>query len=695
MVKIIDTEKLSPPYDAFLRNKAWDSYIKTLSREGMFWWFNLDVQALSAHLTPLLNALDGRELPARLCFLSQVVNQTLDPDELARWRDDFLERGDVESAAATATAAIMILWESGRDFQQLDHWRDNIDALTSGQSLVPAVAKASLMGAKCLIEFAVTGDLRQATKSGGQAILWSQRAGSNSLRVYNAMMRAYAGLWNADPHGLESIISDARVLSRLSEVSFAPRAVFQFIHGFYLLLTGNAASSRREMKAVSPDGLPDDLWRMGHFNALQTAAALNDTAWINRTAKDLRRQDVDESRPYQEFMRHFILGVARFAQGRTDEARRLAWKALDLGRRSGAPGPEHHIRLLLAQIHSETNDNDAALDLLETWKGIWRDRGYHLYMITAHLEIARIQMRQGDKDGARREYNRAVQYWSFGKTPHAMNRSRDFVQKIQSALDREPAVQAACSLASPPAVSITTFGGLCIYMGVVAIDGNQWRGSKTKDMLKALIVFGGSNISSDRIMDALWPEADGAQGARNLKVTLSRLRRVGCKKGEQPLPWILARHKRLSLDQDLCQVDVFQFRERLGCGMKIDMDVESLREAIDLYKGDFLPEDRNADWVADHRRKLRSEYVDGVALMVERLLGMGRPDEAAAALESALEKVGLDSDLYALLMRAYIDLDQPGKVRDTFYAAAEQLKAEFGIDPDPKLVRIARVAGIL
>ncbi|MFP4310277.1 MAG: BTAD domain-containing putative transcriptional regulator, partial [Desulfococcaceae bacterium] len=521
----------------------------------------------------------------------------------------------------------------------------------------------------------------------------------------------YAGLWNTDPRRLESTLSEARTLCGLSDVSSIHKALFQVVHGFYRLLSGDVADSRRELEAISAqDGigaLSDHPWLLAQFHFLQAAAAHQDAAWLERLTEALSRRGAGETQCYPAAMGRFLLGVARLAQGRVGEARRLAEAALDFGSRSGAAAPEHHIRMLMAQIHSETGADEAAMAMLEDWTGVWKERGYHLYVVTAYLEIARILIRREELDGARRAYDRAARRWVFGPAPHALNRSRDFVRDIRAALDRKPPPGrpfraqsqplAGASARIPeeaPAVAIETFGGLRIHIAGNAIDGDRWRGQKTKDLLKALIVFGGADVSSERIMDALWPETDGDQAAKNLKVTLFRLRRLGCQKGETPLAWIRVRNKRITLLPDICRVDVFRFREGVARGMETDMDVEKLRNAIDLYKGDFLPGDRSADWIVECRRRLRSEYAEAAARMGERLLRMARP-EAAATLQSALEKVGLDADLYALLIQAHLDLEQPGKAKAVFVAAAEKFQSELGLDPDPKLLRIARDGGIL
>ncbi len=700
---ISDIEDLIPPYGEYARNGEWEKYEASLSREGMFWWFNLDIKTLRAHLAPLADVLDRREdgggPPDRLRFLSQTVDNRLDNDALERHYSAFVNGGDWETAAASATAGVMAVWESGRDFQRFDSWHERIGALVAGRGRIPPVARASLLWSKCLIEFAAAGDPRLAIESAAQAVSWSRRAGSNNLRVYNAMMYIYACLWSADLCRLESSISDARILCGLSDVSFIPRAAFQFMFGLYLLLFGRVADSRRELEEIlahrETEGLSNHLWLLGQFNVLHAAVSQNDTAWIRRVVEAMEGRGVDAATPYQASLYHFILSVARLNQGRIETARRLAERALDLGRRSGTPVPEHHVSLLLAQVLSEAGDLEAAGDLLETWKGIWRERGYNLYVITTHLETARILLRRGHVEGARHAYDQAARMWMYGDTPHAMNRPREFVRKIRADLVRRPGQRTVGSPAPPQAVAIETFGGLRIHIGGATLDGDRWRGRKTKALLKALIVLGGSRISSDRIMDMLWPGADGAQAAVSLKVSLSRLRRIGCAKGEKPLPWIRVRHKRISLVRPACRVDALRFRECAARGTRTDMDVESLREAVDLYKADFLPDDAGLDWVIDHRRTLRAEYVEAAALLGERLLRMARADEAAEVLGRAVAKIRLDADLYTLLMRAHLDMGRPGKAREVYHAAAEAFQKGLGIDPDPKLVSLARSAGLL
>ena len=72
-------------------------------------------------------------------------------------------------------------------------------------------------------------------------------------------------------------------------------------------------------------------------------------------------------------------------------------------------------------------------------------------------------------------------------------------------------------------------------------------------MLKALIALGGKGIDEERLMDILWPEADGDQAYSALTTTLSRLRQL---LGEKVLE---VQAGRVTLNPRYCWVDVWTF----------------------------------------------------------------------------------------------------------------------------------------
>jgi len=77
-------------------------------------------------------------------------------------------------------------------------------------------------------------------------------------------------------------------------------------------------------------------------------------------------------------------------------------------------------------------------------------------------------------------------------------------------------------------------------------------------MLVALICEGGQKVPASRLADMLWPDAEGDKALQNLKVALHRLRRLGCREGDEPVNWVHVKQGRVSLVRGLCWVDVLE-----------------------------------------------------------------------------------------------------------------------------------------
>ena len=74
-------------------------------------------------------------------------------------------------------------------------------------------------------------------------------------------------------------------------------------------------------------------------------------------------------------------------------------------------------------------------------------------------------------------------------------------------------------------------------------------------LLKAVIALGGRDVDEERLMDILWPEADGDQAYSALTTTLSRLRRLLGEKGLE------VQAGRVSLSPHYCWLDVWSFED--------------------------------------------------------------------------------------------------------------------------------------
>ena len=117
------------------------------------------------------------------------------------------------------------------------------------------------------------------------------------------------------------------------------------------------------------------------------------------------------------------------------------------------------------------------------------------------------------------------------------------------------------------------------------------------ELLSALIAAGGRGVSVASLSDSLWPEADGFDAYRAFTTTLHRLRRLLCCPEAVRLC-----AGRLTLDAQLCRVDLWEFERTLRAAR----DPDALREALDLYHGPFMGDDPSP-WCISMRARLEKQ----------------------------------------------------------------------------------------
>ena len=147
----------------------------------------------------------------------------------------------------------------------------------------------------------------------------------------------------------------------------------------------------------------------------------------------------------------------------------------------------------------------------------------------------------------------------------------------------------------PWPVKICVLGKFELFKDGQPVQFNRKAQKKPLLMLKAMIALGGKDIDEERLMDILWPEADGDQAYSALTTTLSRLRQL---LGEKVLE---VQAGRVTLNPRYCWVDVWAFEgladkaEDLWRGSHSgDGQAEALQlmgKAVELYQGPFLSDE--------------------------------------------------------------------------------------------------------
>lgn len=203
------------------------------------------------------------------------------------------------------------------------------------------------------------------------------------------------------------------------------------------------------------------------------------------------------------------------------------------------------------------------------------------------------------------------------------------------------------------------------------------------EMLKALVAFGGRNVSEEMLTEALWPDAEGDAGHQVFATTLHRLRKLLSVDDA-----IRQEDKRLTLDARYVWVDVWAFERALSHDAINDRHPESARS---LYHGSFLAGEMQS-WALASRERLRSKFLRMVVHHGSNLEQAGQWGEAVAWYQQGLDTDPLAEELYRGLMRCYARLGRPTEAQAIYDRCRAILTQMLGVEPSRETKELWRLA---
>jgi DNA-binding SARP family transcriptional activator len=690
--------QLKSPYASYLEQGSRENFVSALCREGLAWWFNMEIPCLVAHLAALESLPQNTPTPSRLLFLMEAAKVFMSPENLDHSFETFLQEDDLEAACAAAGAGVASVWDSGTDFERQETWYSRIVRLLEKADRLSPLAKSSLLGFKGFVEITYQGDLAGAMETLRSQQRWAEKAGSTSLRVFHAAVLGHCAIFAGDLPRAEVILFEASPLCGLPETSYICNVYFQITLGLFQIVQGNAAEAGRILQEITRhpffDILPPSIWLFGNSELLLAHSFLGDMEAVAALSGRIQERTIREQNHFHNGYAHFNRGIASLLSGKPYKALIHGNEAMESAQRSKSPIPEQMAAFLIGVALSDLGRRDEAMEHFSTWVSQWEKNGFYLFAFAGAIEIANLHLKEGRQEEARKSYGKAVSFLPPGEEAPVVGRPAGFLENLKRSLYSDLSGAETWEDMENAAIRIETFGELVIRIGDRTIYDGKWPGARTKNLLKALIVCGGTSVSSDFLVDTLWPEADGDMAMRNLKVTLSRLRRVGCRKGEEPLPWIKVRARHVSLVNSLCVVDSIRFRRKLGAALKEEKNIDLLLQALDLYKDDFLGHERNEAWIIRHRELLREEFMKGVISLSNACLKAGKPEVAVPYLQKAFDADPLNGEVSANLMRCHLEMGSRSGALKVFNKAKQILMRELGIKPGPTLITLAREAGL-
>jgi DNA-binding SARP family transcriptional activator len=248
------------------------------------------------------------------------------------------------------------------------------------------------------------------------------------------------------------------------------------------------------------------------------------------------------------------------------------------------------------------------------------------------------------------------------------------------------------SEAWPWSVKIYSLGIFEIHLDSKPLPRQRKKPYRLLELLKVLVGLGPKEVAIPRLIDALWPEAEGDRGEEAFHKTLQRLRRFLAHDRV-----IKIADGKVSLNRDLCWVDAWSFEDLLqrvdghekdSC---IEMaDVLSYEQAVLLYRGPFLGDDDLDGWADRREAQLRQKFIQSVEKLSDWRVTQQQFDLAARCLKQAIKVDPIAESLCSRLLTVLHTLGRQNEARMIWTSYCRALSTMSRCEPSLELKRLAQ-----
>ncbi|MDO9575076.1 MAG: tetratricopeptide repeat protein [bacterium] len=230
-----------------------------------------------------------------------------------------------------------------------------------------------------------------------------------------------------------------------------------------------------------------------------------------------------------------------------------------------------------------------------------------------------------------------------------------------------------------------------VYVGDRPVS---WKSSKAKSIFKYLLLQRNRSAPKEVITELLWPEQPPGRGDANFRKALS-LARHSLEPEEAVSHYLTSEGELISLDpKDGYYYDAEEF-DRILLQAKTDKtagredDALTMRlQALNLYRGDLLPEDIYEDYSTIERERLRENYLEILLKVSEFFLEKGEYNIATQYANQAVAKDRLCEDGYRLLILLEYKKGNRTEAIRVYKKYRDYLKDELGVGPDIEITEL-------
>jgi predicted ATPase/DNA-binding SARP family transcriptional activator len=236
-----------------------------------------------------------------------------------------------------------------------------------------------------------------------------------------------------------------------------------------------------------------------------------------------------------------------------------------------------------------------------------------------------------------------------------------------------------------PKIEIKLLGGFSILIGGNLVPEENWRLRKVRNLVKLLALAPNHQMHREQLIDLLWPDSDFKSALNMFYQTLHQARKGLDPYGQQCLVY---QNEILSFAREIpLMVDVDDFRV-MAAQVQQGADPIGYQAALQIYKGDLLPEDVYEEWAQPQRDALREEYLSLCEAFSDILVSRKEYSQAVEVLRKAVQLDASREASQSRLMYAYAVSSQRHQALRQYQVLQEALKHDLDIEPDARTTRL-------
>jgi predicted ATPase/DNA-binding SARP family transcriptional activator/Tfp pilus assembly protein PilF len=251
----------------------------------------------------------------------------------------------------------------------------------------------------------------------------------------------------------------------------------------------------------------------------------------------------------------------------------------------------------------------------------------------------------------------------------------------------------AQTAAASVALRVQTLGAFRVWIGTQAVPAEAWTRRRAGSLFKSLLGSPEYRLHREQALELLWPDAAPTVGAANLRGAIHRLRKIldrpAAPSHLQPeREWLVLAPSPLGpASPDWLDAATFVAAAKVALDGR---DPASCRAALARYGGEYLPDDRYAEWAIGRREMLARQRLALLVHLADLSAAQGMAREAIRCLQEVLKADPCNELAARALMQLHGAGGRRGEAIEVYRSLTRALKDELGLRPEPETLALYR-----